>query len=169
MTEGKRSTLWAIITVLLLLAIVSGSVVIWSRYSPSQPIEISLLPPEEFHGEIYLSGAISNPGIYPVKSDDSLEDILKRAGDTFDDADLTKIELHIPQIKAEMEPQKININRAEAWLIEALPGIGETRAKAIIEYRDQSGLFRNTSELIKVEGIGTATYEQIKHLITVTE
>ena len=169
MTEGKRSTLWAIITFLLLVAIVSGSVIIWSRYSPSRPIEISLKPPEEFHGEIYISGAISNPGIYPVKPDDSLEDILRRAGDTFEDADLTKIELHIPQVNSEKEPQKININQTEAWLIETLPGIGETRAKAIIEYRERNGLFRNTGELIKVEGIGTATYEQIKHLITVTE
>ena len=169
MTKGKRSTFWTIITLLLLLIIISGGIVIWYRYSPNRTIEISLPPPEEFQGEIYLSGAVSNPGIYPIKSGDSLKDILGRAGDASDDADLTKIELHIPQLEGEKEPQKININRAEAWLIEVLPGIGETKAKAIIEYREQNGPFRNTSELIKVEGIGTAIYEEIKHLITVTE
>jgi len=50
-----------------------------------------------------------------------------------------------------------------------LPGIGEVRAQAIIDYRRQNGPFHNISELTKVEGIGTATYEQIKQLITVAD
>ena len=127
------------------------------------------MPPEKFHGEIYLSGAVPSPCIYPVKSDDGLKDILAKAGAKFEDADLAKIEIHISQLREEEEPQKININRAEVWLIEALPGIGETKAKAIVDYREQNGPFRNTNELIKVEGIGIAIYEEIKHLITVTE
>jgi competence protein ComEA len=66
-------------------------------------------------------------------------------------------------------PQKVNINRAEAWLLGALPGIGEVRAQAIIDYRQQNGPFRSTNELLKVAGIGTATYERIKDLITVAD
>ena len=68
-----------------------------------------------------------------------------------------------------MQPQKINLNRAEAWLLEALPEIGESRAQAIIDYREQNGPFHNINELIKVEGIGTATYEKIKDRITVAD
>ena len=169
MTEGKRRTFWTVIILFLLFVIISGSIVICCQYRPSRPIEISLLPPEEFQGEIYLSGAVSNPGIYPVKSEDSLKDILTKAGSEFENADLTKIEIHISQLGGEEESQKININRAEAWLIEALPGIGEAKARAIIDYREQNGPFRNISELINVEGIGSAIYEEIKHLITVTE
>ena len=69
----------------------------------------------------------------------------------------------------EIQPQRININRAEAWLLEALPGIGETRAQAIIDFRNQNGVFHNINELLKVKGIGVTTYEQIKHLITVAD
>ena len=76
---------------------------------------------------------------------------------------------YIPQMVEPEPPQRVNINRAEAWLLEALPGIGEVRAQAIINYRRQNGLFHNINELTKVEGIGATTYEQIKHLITVTD
>ena len=69
----------------------------------------------------------------------------------------------------EQEPQKIDINRAEVWLLEALPGIGETLAQRIVDYRQQNGPFQHTNELLKVAGIGTTTYEQIKHLITVAD
>jgi comEA protein len=65
------------------------------------------------------------------------------------------------------QPQKIDINRAEAWLLEALPGIGESKAQAIIAYRQQNGRFKHIIEVTEVEGIGPAIYEEIKELITV--
>ena len=78
-------------------------------------------------------------------------------------------EINISQTEEQEQPQKIDLNLAEAWLLEALPGIGETRARAIIDYRQQNGLFNNINELTKVEGIGVTTYEKIKHLITVAD
>ena len=59
------------------------------------------------------------------------------------------------------QPQKIDINRAEAWLLEALTGIGESKAQAIIAYHQQNGGFKHITEITKVEGIGPAIYEQI--------
>lgn len=156
-----------IISLLLVIIIIAGGVVIFSRYKVSQAIEISILPSPELQGEIYVSGAVKNPGSYPLKSGDSLGDIIARAGGTTNSADLTKLKIYVPPTGEEPKPQKIDINRAEAWLLEALPGIGETRAKAIIDYCRQNGSFRNTRELIKVEGIGITTYERIKHLITI--
>jgi competence protein ComEA len=47
--------------------------------------------------------------------------------------------------------------------------MGETKARSIIEYRRQNGPFRDVNELVKVEGIGTATLEEISHLITVAD
>jgi comEA protein len=70
-------------------------------------------------------------------------------------------------IVAETEPQKIDINRAEAWLLEALPGIGPSKAQAIIDYRQQNGGFSDISELLNVSGIGQDIYQKIKDLITV--
>ena len=102
-------------------------------------------------------------------SGDGIEDIIQAAGGTTDSADLRQIKLYIPDGEEAEPPQKIDINRAEAWLLEALPGIAETKARAIIAYREQNGPFRNTNELIKVEGIGITIYEQIKDLITIAD
>ena len=66
-------------------------------------------------------------------------------------------------------PQKVDINRAETWLLAALPGIGEARAQAIIDYRQRYGPFRDINELLKVPGIGDTIFEGIKRLITVKE
>jgi comEA protein len=65
------------------------------------------------------------------------------------------------------QPQKIDINRAEAWLLEALPGIGPSKAQAIIDYRQQNGGFSHITEITEVPGIGMSIYEDIKDLITV--
>jgi comEA protein len=70
-------------------------------------------------------------------------------------------------VVAETEPQKIDINRAEAWLLEALPGIGPSKAQAIIDYREQNGGFNDVSEILSVPGIGESIYKDIKDMITV--
>jgi competence protein ComEA len=164
-----KNRYWALIIILLIAVIVIGGVVAWSRYSPPHPIEISLPPSPQFQGEIYIGGAVSSPGLYPLKPGDSIEALIQAAGGITDNADLTRLKLYIPTIGEKEEPQKIDINRAEAWLLNALPGIGEGRAQAIIDYRQQHGAFHNITEITKVEGIGPATYEQIKNLITVAD
>ena len=168
MITSKFSRYWTLITILLVAIIAIGSIVVWSRYSSSQPIEISIPAFQELPGEIYIGGAVSSPGFYPLKADDTVETLIQAAGGTTS-ADLSRLKLYIPQTREEAQPQKIDLNRAEVWLLEALPGIGETRAQAIIDYRQQNGPFNNIKELIKVEGIGTTTYEKIKHLITVAD
>ena len=169
MTIGKLINYWTLIIILLVAIITVGGTVAWSKYSPSQPIEISIPSTPELPGEIYIGGAISNPGFYPLKTGDSIEAIIQAGGGITSNADPSRLELYIPKAEEEEQPQKINLNRAEAWLLEALPGIGETLAQRIIDYREQNGLFSNINELTKVKGIGTTTYEEIKHLITVAD
>ncbi len=169
MITSKFSQYWTLITILLVAIIAISSIVLWSRYSRSQPLEISIPTARALQGEIYIGGAVSNPGFYSLKAGDTIEALIQAAGGTTDSADFNQLKLYIPQTEEEEQPQKINLNRAEVWLLEALPGIGETRAQAIIDYRQQNGPFNNIKELIKVEGIGTATYEKIKHLITVAD
>lgn len=55
----------------------------------------------------------------------------------------------------------INVNTADAELLAELPGIGPTRAAAIIEERDANGNFENAEDLTRVSGIGSATVEGI--------
>lgn len=155
---------------LLAAIIVSGSVITWLKYTPGHPIEI-ILPPDQVisQGEIYVGGEVNNPGYYPLEERDTVNNIIQAAGGISPRADTRRLELYIPSVTGVEPPQKININQAEAWLLEALPGIGKTRAKAIINYRQQYGPFRHTSELINVEGIGTTIYEKIKPLVTVAE
>ncbi|GAH72077.1 unnamed protein product, partial [marine sediment metagenome] len=115
-----------------------GGIVAWSRYSPSQPIEISIPQGQELQGKIYIGGAVSNPGFYALKARDTVEALIQAAGGTTDSADFNQLKLYIPQTGEGEQPQKINLNRAEAWLLEALPGIGENRAQDIIDYRQQN-------------------------------
>jgi len=169
LTAGRFINGWTLVIVLLVVIIAAGGIVIWSKYSPGRTIEISIVPDRELDGEIYIGGQVNNPGFYPLKAGDSLEDVIRAAGGTTDSADLSQLTLHVLEMQEGETPQKININRAEAWLLGALPGIGEVRAKAIIDYRQQNGPFCDIDELSKVEGIGAATCERIKHLITVAD
>jgi len=166
MTKNKY---WTLSIILLIAVIIIGGVVAWQAYRPPHPIEISLPPSQELEGEIYLGGAVSNPGFYPLKSEDSLEALIQAAGGTTSNADLAGVKLYIPTAGEKEEPQKIDLNRAEAWLLEALPGIGETLAQRIIDYRQENGGFHSITEITSVEGIGPSTYEQIKDLITVAD
>lgn len=61
----------------------------------------------------------------------------------------------------------LNINTASAVELESLPGIGQTRAKAIVDYRQSKGAFKTIEEITSVPGIGPKTFERIKGLIMV--
>jgi competence protein ComEA len=171
MTAYKLNWFWTLIIVLLIAITIAGTIVAWIRYRPGQPVEIALPPAQEAEGTICIEGAVTSPGSYPLKAGDTVADLIQAAGGTTTDASLSELELriHIPVAGEAPQPQKININRAEVWLLMALPGIGEVKAQAIVEYRQQNGPFRNINELTRVEGIGTATYDRIKDLITVTD
>lgn len=60
----------------------------------------------------------------------------------------------------------ININTATLEELLTLPGIGESKAKSIIEYREENK-FKNVEELMNVNGIGESLFEQIKNKITI--
>lgn len=61
----------------------------------------------------------------------------------------------------------ININTADVDMLTKLTGIGESKAKDIINYRNQNGLFKSIEEIKNVSGIGDSTYSKIKDQITV--
>lgn len=61
---------------------------------------------------------------------------------------------------------KVNINTAGIEQLCLLPNIGEKRAQAIIEYREQHGPFKDVQELLNISGIGPATLEGLLDFIT---
>ena len=172
MESSRLNRFWTLVIIILVIAIAAGGTAAWLRYRPEQPVEISLPPDDEQQGQIsqiYIDGAVNSPGIYPLFPGDSLEGLLRAAGGVNGSADLSGLFLRIPDTGTGQNAQKIDINRADAWLLEALPGIGETLAGRIVDYRNNNGPFRNTGELLKVNGIGDDTYGRIKNLITVTD
>ncbi len=141
---------------------------------------------------VYLTGEIASPGILEISPDSRLYQAVEAAGGLTAKADKVGINLaeklsdgihvHIPAIgEKPVEEGKltgnggprskssllIDINRATALEIEALPGIGPKLARQIVEDRTANGPFRSPEDLQRVKGIGQAKLEQIKDLILV--
>lgn len=80
----------------------------------------------------------------------------------------TPTESRIPSVSSAPEPVGIiNINTATSHELQRLNGIGEVKAQAIIDYREQHGGFSSVDDLINVKGIGEKTLEKIRANVTV--
>ena len=167
---SRADRFYMFITIFLLIAAITGGVTLAVQHNRNQPVEIILsqTEPPVLSGEIYIGGAVSNPGFYPLIEGDSIQALLLDASVELD-ANLSHVKLYIPREGEEKAPQKIDINRAEPWLLEALPGIGGVLAQRIVDYRSENGSFRRIEDLLKVNGIGPATFENMKHYITLSD
>jgi len=132
-----------------------------------------------------VKGAVNNPGMYEAKLGERVMDIIERANgfaenaaqDAVNLAERLKDEMvvYVPkegeeQVKAVGEQERgalININEASATELLTLPGIGEAKAAAIIDYREQNSGFKEKEELKEISGIGEKTFEKLMDLITV--
>lgn len=63
--------------------------------------------------------------------------------------------------------KKININKANIEELKQLPGVGDSVAKAIIDYRDKNGKFKEIEDIKKVPGIGDSKFNNIEKMISV--
>ena len=61
---------------------------------------------------------------------------------------------------------KVSINNATKEDLMSLTGIGESKANAIINYRNENGLFKQIEDIKNVSGIGDSVFEKIKNNIT---
>jgi len=167
---SHTSRFYLFATIFLAIAAIAGGIMLAVQHSRHQPVEIVLsqteLPAQS--GELYIGGAVANPGIYPWQEGDTLQTLLLSIA-VEPGADLNHIEIYIPREGEEQSPQKIDINRAEPWLLEALPGIGEVLAQRIVDYRSANGLFRTIGDLLKVSGISQGTLAKIRDYITVSD
>jgi len=136
----------------------------------------------------FICGEVSSPGVYEVAEGKRINDLLELAGGFTAEADKTAVNLaeyltdgqmvYVPKVGEDYAgstgaasetagPTIININKADATELTSLPGIGETKAKAIVSYRNENGSFKSIDELMNVSGIGQSTYDSLKDYITV--
>jgi competence ComEA-like helix-hairpin-helix protein len=69
---------------------------------------------------------------------------------------------------ADAEPMrgKVNVNTASVEELQRLPGVGESRAQALVEARTRRGGFKSVDELVEVKGIGAASLEKLRPHVT---
>ena len=93
----------------------------------------------------------------------------KKAGiQTSPDSDMQTIDRNVRSNSAPaLENGLVNLNTADVAALMTLPGIGESRAKAIISYREQHGAFAQIEDVMKISGIKQAAFSKIKDKITV--
>lgn len=162
------------------MATIVGLAIMVMDRSGDKGVEILLATPTT-EIRVYVSGAVASPGVYTLKAGDRAVDAIEKAGGATPEADLDQINLaarlvdggrlHIPKVGETGSPsgpsQKININTASLALLDTLPGIGEVRARNIIDYRTKNGPFQSIEDLKELKLIPSSTFEQVKDLITV--
>lgn len=138
-----------------------------------------------------LKGEIINPGIYEANDGERVQDLITKAGGFSKNADKLKVNLaqkvkdemviYVPKIGEEINVSlfdeavsttnnsegKVNINSANKDQLQTIPGIGPSKADAIIEYREQKGEFKKIEDIKNVTGIGEKTYEKLKDSISI--
>ncbi|QHS22826.1 ComEA family DNA-binding protein [Virgibacillus sp. MSP4-1] len=131
-----------------------------------------------------IKGAVKNPGVYELTANARVDDAITMAGGLSETADPLSVnlaervydEMAIVVLEANQYKEveetgkgshKIRINYASAEELMKLKGIGEAKAQAIIQYREENGRFRNAEELMNVSGIGEKTVDNFKDEILI--
>ncbi len=158
------------------------------------PAPTAAMAPTAAALRIYVTGAVAHPDVYRLPSGSIVKDAIQAAGGASDEADLGRVNLAqelrdqqqvvVPRAgEADVPPPagsapssrsgevplagKVNINTATAEELETLPGVGAVTAQNIIDYRAAHGPFKSIEGIQQVTGIGAATYQKLKDLITV--
>lgn len=142
---------------------------------------------------VYVCGEVKTPGVYEVPAGARVCDAVEAAGgftekasrDYWNLADMLtdgqmisfpteeeaaerqKYDTDQPETRKNADAGKININIADVGQLQQLSGIGQTRAEAIVAYRDEHGAFAKVEDIMKVSGIKDALFEKMRDDITV--
>lgn len=140
---------------------------------------------------VHVCGAVVSPGVYELDINSRVIDAVELAGGAAENAALDYINLasmvadgdkiwiptleeasqmnvgSVPGAPEAESSDKVNINTADISLLCTLPGIGETRAKSIIAYREENGSFGAIEDVMQVSGIKESCFQKIKDLIRV--
>jgi competence protein ComEA len=170
----------------------ASSVPVTGTQTP-ESLSVSLSVPDI---AVHVAGNVLKPGVYDLPSDARVVDAIRLAGGATAIADLNAINLanplndgqqvYVPAVGEKVSggapgsgmngdalsdatapvEYPININSADAALLDELPGVGPATAQAIVTYRDQNGPFVNVNGLEAVPGIGPAKVAALQGLAT---
>ncbi|MCI5501262.1 MAG: helix-hairpin-helix domain-containing protein [Lachnospiraceae bacterium] len=142
---------------------------------------------------VYICGAVKKPGVYKFNTASRVCDAVKAAGGFKKNADTISInqaqylkdgeQITIPK-KTNVKPGSsgdgksdsnnskassnlVNINQADENELMTLPGVGESKAASIIEYRNKNGYFTKIEDIMKITGIKEGVFNKIKDKITI--
>ena len=193
---NTRLVLNIVLGAAILACIAGAAVLILGNSRSPDGVVVNLPPPTPVLAEsqpasqvvVYVSGEVMRPGVYMLNSEHRVAEALGAAGGPTADADLDRINLamrlndedqiHVPSIGdgGSVQPAgsfpstasgKLNVNTATVEELESLPGIGASRAAAIVEYRKTHGPFQRVEDLVEVSGIGDGILGSIRNLIEV--
>ena len=131
---------------------------------------------------VHILGQVARPGLYMLRDGDRAVDIVAAAGGFTAQADPAALNLArvlsdgeqivVPAIgEAVTAPggsdARVNLNTADGAALETLPRIGPALAARILAWRDQNGRFAAIEDLLDVPGVGDATFEGLRELVTV--
>ena len=140
---------------------------------------------------VHVCGQVVSPGVYYMSEGARIHQAVEMAGGLTAEADQSVInmasfvtdgmQVYIPDVEeAEKEGLRpgitdtegtadglVNINTADAAMLMTLPGIGKSKADAIIAYRNDNGTFQSIEDIQNVAGIKESSYSKLKDLIKV--
>ena len=137
---------------------------------------------------VYVCGQVVNPGVYCLPTGSRIYEALEAAGGVLEGASPEMLnqagkaedgqKIYVPSAQETVDSVsgleevpsddgKININTADKEQLITLPGIGESKAEKIIEYREKNGNFKSIDELMEIQGIKEGVFEKIKDRIKV--
>ena len=184
-----------VVLIVAAIAAAAGAVVLFLQdgRDGGEPVRIVSPPPVQSEtvlakteSKAYVTGAVRHPGLYAIREGDRLADLIDLAGGITESADMQAVNLAVrvndqdhwtvptvgeptivPPPAASVEPTtgKVDINSADAEMLETLPGIGETRAQAIILHRKEHGPFERVDDIVAVAGIGATILEGLRDLV----
>ena len=131
---------------------------------------------------VYVCGAVACEGVYQLPAGSRIYEAIEMAGGFREDAATTQVnqaevlqdeaKVYVPTIaeiiSSEAEGDgKVNLNKATKEELMSLPGVGESRADSIIQYRNENGGFKSIEEIMQISGIKEGLFEKIKDFIKI--
>lgn len=190
---GQEQSLYQRLALLLLAMAAMVSLIYLKGRQPVEPTLLATFSASEDIRQIQIAGDVAHPGIYSLSSTDLVTDLMTVArplcGGEIPDENIISLmetvqsgdQLWLSCDNATSFPLvesgsmaaahlitlglQLDLNTATQSDLQLLPGIGPTLAMRIVEYRQQHGDFKESSDLMLVHGIGEKKFNQISRFV----